>query len=121
MVLERLGKLVEHVVRVEFGVDVHQRVGGVQIEVEAEANGGSVERLSERKVFEKRGGFEEGREDVAVGADPGSAHEVEGGKGVTEEAVSDVAFDDAEPCEGVRMRRCSGLHDLRVELFGLAR
>lgn len=46
----RLGKLVEQVVagkvRVEFGVDVHQRVGGVQIEVEAEANGGGVERLS---------------------------------------------------------------------------
>jgi len=73
MVLERLGKLVEHVVggnvRVEFGVDVHQRVGGVEIEVEAEANGGGVERLSQRKVFEKRGGFEEGREHVAVGGD----------------------------------------------------
>jgi len=50
MVVVRSGKLVEHVVGgkvgVEFGVDIHQRVGGVQIEVEAEANGGGVKRLS---------------------------------------------------------------------------
>lgn len=71
-------------------------------------------------MFEKRGRFEEGRKHVAVGGDAGSAHEVEGGEGVAEEAVRGVAFDNADPREGVRVRCRSGFHDLRVELFGVA-
>lgn len=68
-------------------------------------------------MFKKRGRFEEGRKHMAVGGDAGSAHKVEGGEGVTEEAVSGVAFYNADPREGERVRSCSGFHDLRVELF----
>lgn len=121
MVMARLGKSVEWgKMRVEFGVHVHQSVGGVQVEVETEANDGGVEGLSEIEVFEKRGCSEEGREQVAIGGDAERAQEVEGGEGVAEEAVRGVAFDDANPSQGVR--RCfGGLHDLGVELFHVAR
>lgn len=56
---------------------------------------------------------------MAIGDNAGSAHVVEGGEGVAEEAVRGVAFDDASPAQGVLC--WFGPQDLSVKLFGVPR
>lgn len=82
----------------DFGVHVHEGVGGVEIGGPAGAEDEAVEGLAELGESEGGAGFEDRRERGARGGGPGNgAHAGEEGEGVEEEASRSRGADKGRP------------------------